>query len=257
MDPCEENREEIAYRQEGKSYLPFVGADRITIAMSDVRKFVESRIEELGLDMASVSKAVGRNHAYIQQYIQRGTPKILPEGTRKLLAEVLRCKEGDLKEAAHVRDAVSALAIKGPILVPGSRGPTVGPTLDRTLPIYGRAQAGNYGVAIIGSDDRPIDWTFMPPQLEGVDGAYGTFVYGDSMYPAYAHGDIAFIHPSAPFKTGDDVHIIMNTDEAFVKRYISRRGGLITVEQFKPAKVIEIAEADIREIRRVVGRWNG
>jgi hypothetical protein len=44
-------------------------------------------IADYETDLASVSKALGRNHAYLQQYIKRGTPQELPEEVRERLAE--------------------------------------------------------------------------------------------------------------------------------------------------------------------------
>lgn len=36
-------------------------------------------------DLATVSKAIGRNHAYLQQFVKRGTPRHLPEDAREAL----------------------------------------------------------------------------------------------------------------------------------------------------------------------------
>lgn len=37
-------------------------------------------------DFASLSRLIGRNNAYVQQYIRRGTPRRLPERERRILA---------------------------------------------------------------------------------------------------------------------------------------------------------------------------
>jgi len=34
------------------------------------------------LDLKNLSLAIGRNHAYLQQYLMRGSPRELPEGRR-------------------------------------------------------------------------------------------------------------------------------------------------------------------------------
>src|SRR3546814_21085720 len=39
--------------------------------------------------MAEVSRAVGRNHAYLQQYLERGVPAQVPEEIREPLAKIL------------------------------------------------------------------------------------------------------------------------------------------------------------------------
>ena len=44
-------------------------------------------IADYETDMASISKWLGLNHAYLQQYIKRGTPRELPEEVREKLGE--------------------------------------------------------------------------------------------------------------------------------------------------------------------------
>src|SRR5207253_10672482 len=43
-------------------------------------------IEERGEDYAGLSRLIGRNAAYIQQFIKRGTPRRLAEADRRILA---------------------------------------------------------------------------------------------------------------------------------------------------------------------------
>ncbi len=52
----------------------------------DARAALERLIADNGDDYAGLSKLAGRNAAYIQQYIKRGTPKKLPERERAILA---------------------------------------------------------------------------------------------------------------------------------------------------------------------------
>jgi len=59
---------------------------------SDVEDLVRSRIDRLisqslDDDYASVSNLIGKNHAYMQQYIKRRTPRSLKEEDRRLIAE--------------------------------------------------------------------------------------------------------------------------------------------------------------------------
>lgn len=44
-------------------------------------------------DYASLSRMLGRNAAYIQQFIKRGTPRILSEKDRRTLAACFGVKE--------------------------------------------------------------------------------------------------------------------------------------------------------------------
>src|SRR5687767_12126327 len=56
------------------------------MAKPDPRSELERLIRERGEDYASLSRLLGRNAAYVQQYIKRGTPKRLDERDRRLLA---------------------------------------------------------------------------------------------------------------------------------------------------------------------------
>jgi|TARA_Y100000031_G_scaffold110570_1_gene121779 phage repressor protein C with HTH and peptisase S24 domain len=48
-------------------------------------------------DMKGASIAMGRNAAYLHQFVYRGTPKVLSEDDREALAEHLGCKAEELK----------------------------------------------------------------------------------------------------------------------------------------------------------------
>ena len=42
-----------------------------------------------GLTLDKLSVAIGRNHAYLHQYLMRGTPRELPEPVRRALAPLV------------------------------------------------------------------------------------------------------------------------------------------------------------------------
>ena len=50
-----------------------------------------------GSDLKNVSLAIGRNAAYLHQFVHRGTPKVLPEDVRAALAQHLGCDDGELR----------------------------------------------------------------------------------------------------------------------------------------------------------------
>jgi hypothetical protein len=45
--------------------------------MDPIRRFINLRLSELGLNKSQVSKQLGRSHAYLQQFIERGVPRQL------------------------------------------------------------------------------------------------------------------------------------------------------------------------------------
>src|SRR5688572_24829368 len=79
------------------------------MAASDPRAALDAAIRARGEDYASLSRMLGRNSAYIQQYIKRGSPRRLGEDERRKLAAYLGVAESAIGGPAD-RDARSAPA---------------------------------------------------------------------------------------------------------------------------------------------------
>lgn len=60
---------------------------------SDPRAVVQREVDAQGTSLHALSCKIGRNPAYLQQWIQRGTPKRLPEKERLHLAMALNIDE--------------------------------------------------------------------------------------------------------------------------------------------------------------------
>lgn len=63
---------------------------------SDIRSTLDRLIRERGASYASISALIGRNPAYIQQFIARGTPRKLDESDRQILARYFGVEEAML-----------------------------------------------------------------------------------------------------------------------------------------------------------------
>lgn len=63
---------------------------------NDVRTRLDRLIRESGEDYSSISRMLGRNAAYIQQFIKRGTPRRLSEDDRRTLAGYFQVSEEQL-----------------------------------------------------------------------------------------------------------------------------------------------------------------
>lgn len=61
------------------------------------RKRIVRWLEERNMTLAEASRAIGRNHAYLQQYVRRGVPHRLPVKAVKQLAEILDVEESALR----------------------------------------------------------------------------------------------------------------------------------------------------------------
>ena len=64
----------------------------------EIRKKIARLISERGLNYAQVSLAIGKNIAYIQQFIKNGSPRRLGEVERHKLAQILRVDEQELTD---------------------------------------------------------------------------------------------------------------------------------------------------------------
>ena len=63
---------------------------------NDVREKIKKLIKKKNYNLRDLSRNIKKNDAYLQQYLYRGTPKILPEEYRLLLAEILEVNANEL-----------------------------------------------------------------------------------------------------------------------------------------------------------------
>jgi hypothetical protein len=113
----------LPIKQEGKSYFPQKRNFPTSVPMDAVRKLILERLDELGTNMAAVSRAIGKSHAYLQQFIYRGVPVDLPEKVRIPLADVLRVEQEKLRVSPLVTTPNNNPSVRLP---------------DRKLPIAAR-----------------------------------------------------------------------------------------------------------------------
>lgn len=175
--------------------------------MDDVRKRLESLIKDRKTDYLSVSRLLGRNSAYVQQFLHRGTPKRLTEDDRGLLARFF---------------GVDEVELGGP---PGRQGS--GPY--RIVP---RLSVGaSAGSGAFGEGEAPIGAVAFDPawlkRLGVPDGAASIIkVQGDSMEPTLANGDEILVNTADKgTKAVAGVYVIRLDDLLMVKRLAFRRGG--------------------------------
>ncbi|MDE2043256.1 MAG: peptidase S24, partial [Alphaproteobacteria bacterium] len=141
-----------------------------------IRETLEALIRERGEDYASISLRLGRNPAYIQQFLKRGTPRKLAEDDRRLLARYFDVEEMLLGGPAGRGESSERSAPDGLIAIP---------LLDV------RAAAGAGGVL---DDDALLarvgfDAGWLRGQRLRADMLSVISVQGDSMEPTLAAGD--------------------------------------------------------------------
>lgn len=76
----------------------------------EIRKKIARLIREKGYNYARVSLAIGKNIAYIQQFIKNGSPRRLGEVERKKMAALLQVDEQELTDLPlHPSDSSQAV----------------------------------------------------------------------------------------------------------------------------------------------------
>ena len=70
--------------------------NKTNVDNDDVREKIKNLIKEKNYNLRDLSRNIKKNDAYLQQYLYRGTPKVLPEEYRYLLAELLNVNVNEL-----------------------------------------------------------------------------------------------------------------------------------------------------------------
>src|SRR5438105_12251578 len=92
-------------------HLPITTKGALT--MNDPRLVLERLCAERGDDFASLSRMLGRNPAYIQQFVRRGVPRRLGEEERRKLARYFGISESILGGPAEANAGpVGLLSVK-------------------------------------------------------------------------------------------------------------------------------------------------
>jgi len=185
--------------------------------MDDVRETLERLIRENRDDYSGLSKMLGRNAAYIQQFIKRGTPRKLDQEDRLRLASFY---------------GVDEQLLGGPPPT-GSDGMVEVPVLDVNV------SAGHGALAT--SEDRKTRFSFDERWLRKLTPARGVSlsvvrVMGDSMEPTLSDGDDVLVDASDHGSRLRDGIYVMRIDDTLVVKRIALRpdSPFITIASDNP-----------------------
>jgi phage repressor protein C with HTH and peptisase S24 domain len=179
--------------------------------MIDGRAALDTLIRERGDDYASLSRLLGRNAAYIQQFIHRGSPRKLDEADRRTLAQYFGVDE----QALGAPPAVQPFAHnKG-----GKGRANTGFVLVPQLAVGASAGPG----ALVGDETRGPSFGFESRWLRAVSSNPNDVsmiqVAGDSMAPTLVNGDDILVDRSdAGGQLRDGIYVLRFEDSLMVKR---------------------------------------
>ena len=218
--------------------------------MDPARARLVALAAERGVSLSALSGLLGRNAAYLQQFVRKGSPRKLEENDRRTLAEFFGVDEAEL--GAPPRETVLTVGA-------GTPAATLARGADWAdiprLPLGASAGPGT-----IAQDFAPVDrlrfsgrWLrqqgLEPGMLSVIE------VEGDSMEPTLRDGDEILVDRTArPLRSG--LHVIRLDDVLLVKRLEPGPAGTLRVISDNPAYPrLERPLADVAVIGRVV--WKG
>lgn len=212
--------------------------------MTDVRTSLDQLIRDRGEDYASLSRLLGRNTAYIQQFIRRGTPRKLDEDDRRTLARYFRIDESVLGGPA------------APVVAAASKRRGADFVRFPRLAIGASAGAGS-----LEEDGAGTDFIVdaRSARALGDTGAMSMIkVSGDSMEPTLSDDDDILVDSAdAAERLRDGIYVLRMDDALNVKRIVRNPTGGVSVRSDNPAYPSwdTIDPARISIIGRVV--WAG
>ncbi len=193
-------------------------ATKQPVDLDEVRRRILTLCTDQGVSLREASIKLGKNPAYLQQYIHRGTPASLPERTRKELAGTLGIQETLLAPPEMRRDMAAIRQLEAGIGARGAR-----------LPIAGYARGGIDVLTF--NENQPSAFVDRPPELDGVDEAFAIEVSGDSHAPRCKSGEVVVVNPRVSPSRHADVVVRMADGSAIVAEYLGRSGPVITVHK--------------------------
>ena len=209
---------------------------------SDPRFVLERLCIERGEDFAGLSRMLGRNPAYIQQFVRRGVPKRLKEEERRKLARYF---------------SISEALLGGP---PEEPRATDGLVSIKRHPVFASAGPGaivreGMGKPYFGFDERWLKALTATPSVN----LSIVRVEGDSMSPTLNDGDDILVDlGDSVERLRDGIYVLRVDDALIVKRLaLSPMGRRVTVQSDNPAYP-DWPDCDLDEIN-CIGRviWSG
>jgi phage repressor protein C with HTH and peptisase S24 domain len=214
--------------------------------MDPTRTRLVALAAERGVSLSALSGLLGRNAAYLQQFVRKGSPRKLEENDRRTLAEFFGVDEAEL--GAPPRETVVTVGAVAP-----ARGADWA-DIPR-LPLGASAGPGT-----LAHDAPPVDrlrFSGRWLRQQGLDPAMLSVieVEGDSMDPTLRDGDEILVDRS-PRALRSGLHVIRLDDVLLVKRLEPGSAGTLQIISDNPAYPrLERARADVVVIGRVV--WKG
>lgn len=215
--------------------------------LSRSERHARGRLQDMARDrrtsLAGLSRLIGRNDAYLQQYVARGSPRHLDEPDLRKIAEFLGVGPRVIATRQFDAGSIATTAAEGSDWIDVPR-----------LPLDASAGPGVYGAEEISFDAYRFSRRWLREMgLEGAD-LSAIRVEGDSMEPLLRSGDEIFVDRHK--RGGEGVFVVRIGEALHVKQVQASAPGRIALISANDAYApIELARDEVEVIGRVV--WKG
>ncbi len=209
--------------------------------LTDPRLVLQRLCLERGEDFAGLSRMLGRNPAYVQQFVRRGVPRRLGEAERRKLARYFGVPESVLGGPPERRNVSRLVSVtRHPITVSAGAGAIVSAEVGRPYFAF---------------DDRWLK-ALTPTTTDKLSIVR---VEGDSMAPTLNAGDDILVDLcDCGERLRDGIYVLRVDDALLVKRLaINPLGRRVTVQSDNPSYP-DWPDCELTEIN-CIGRviWSG
>lgn len=205
---------------------------------------IKARRKELGLSVDALAELVGVNRATVYRYEgdeikSMGTETLVP------LAKALRTTPAWLMGWTDNDEPRSS----------GQPVPLaqVAPSKGVRIPVFGTVRAG---IPLDAITDI-LDYEEIPQEMAAGGEYFGLRVKGDSMLPDIREDDIVIVRQQPDVENGDTAIVLINGDEATVKRVTKSSAGLTLIpanSQYAPMvySMLDVATLPVKILGKIV-----
>lgn len=207
----------------------------------DLGKYLKKLRNDKYLSLREVNHITDISYSHLNM-IENGKRNVTPALLR-VLADLYCVNYLDLYEKAGYIDLIENER-KQEILTPLQNIEKI------KIPVLGKVKAGYNYLAeenVVGYES--IDDVSNPEEY------YALQVTGDSMEPLFSDGDIAIVHKQDDFESGNTCIILINGDEATVKKVVRMENGidLIAMNPYYPVR--HFSSEDMKKIPvKIIGK---
>lgn len=172
----------------------------------------------------------------------------------KYLAGVMKAKQDKLTILADALNVNEVWLMGYDVPMNRELNPTPLSDLNQTeIPVLGKVKAGYDYLA----NENVIGHVYLDFKPSDPENYYALQVTGNSMEPLFSSGDIAIVHKQDNFDNGNTCIVLVNGDEATVKKVVKMDDGidLIAMNPYYPVRHFtknEMNEIPVKIIGKVV-----